>query len=297
LYFTANPNGEAEVINIQLRPHSKLRKLQFDLDFAEIVIKGRGSKGNIVTKYPIKKISLKTKGVSTLSGRKIWFDETLSRLNVDGRGLYLGEFDGDDKILILLKDGSYELRSFDLSTHFDNDLSRIEKYDPEKVYTLVHRDGKSGVYFVKRFLIESTAIGRRTSLINEEPGSKMILITAGPKPIVKVDITKGKAKTPESYEEDLAAFIDIKGMKAQGNRLSSYDIIKVELLSDEDEDNSEDPVDPTEPSPSSQREVIEEQAVEEDTAIIEKKLVAKLDLEITNPDEIEIDNKGQINLF
>lgn len=327
LYFTANPNGEAEVINIQLRPHSKLRKLQFDLDFAEVVIKGRGAKGNIVTKYPIKKISLKAKGVSTLSGRKIWFDETLSRLNVDGRGLYLGEFDGDDKILILLKDGSYELRSFDLSTHFDNDLSRIEKYDPEKVYTLVHRDGKSGIFFVKRFLIEPSAIGRRTSLINEEPGSKMILITAASKPVVKIDITKGKAKTPESYEEDLAAFIDIKGMKAQGNRLSPHDIVKVELLSVEEEDDQEDPVDSssaesspqTSASPSPQNEddaEVEDVENEEDSeknlvedtenitddtiespVVPEKKVTPKLDLEITNPDEIEIDNKGQINLF
>lgn len=316
LYFTANPNGEAELINIQLRPHSKLRKLQFDLDFAEVVIKGRGAKGNIVTKYPIKKISLKAKGVSTLSGRKIWFDETLSRLNVDGRGLYLGEFDGDDKILILLKDGSYELRSFDLSTHFDNDLSRIEKYNPEKVYTLVHRDGKSGFFFVKRFVIEPSAIGRRTSLINEEPGSKMILITAASKSVVKVDITKGKAKTPESYEEDLAAFIDIKGMKAQGNRLSSHDIVKVELLSLEEDDDQEDAVNSsgTKPLPqvsnssSSRNEEDAEGNSVEDTentsedgiespVTTEKKTTPKLDLEITNPDEIEIDNKGQINLF
>lgn len=324
LYFTANPNGEAELINIQLRPHSKLRKLQFDLDFAEVVIKGRGAKGNIVTKYPIKKISLKAKGVSTLSGRKIWFDETLNRLNVDGRGLYLGEFDGDDKILILLKDGSYELRSFDLSTHFDNELSRIEKYNPEKVYTLVHRDGKSGFFFVKRFLVEPSAIGRRTSLINEEPGSKMILVTAASKPVVKVDITKGKAKTPESYEEDLAAFIDIKGMKAQGNRLSSYDVVKVELLSAEEDDDQKVPVEPSNTSPSPQtsassstqneddvevenEEDTEENLVEdtenltEDTTespvVPEKKVTPKLDLEITNPDEIEIDNKGQINLF
>src|SRR5690606_2446724 len=189
LYFTANPNGEAEVINIQLRPHSKLRKLQFDLDYAEVAIKGRGSKGNIVSKYPIKKISLKTKGVSTLAGRKIWFDETLNRLNVDGRGIYLGEFDGDDKIFVLLKDGSYELRSLDLSTHFDNHMVRIEKYNPDKVYTLIHQDGKSGFYFVKRFLLENTAIGKRTTLINEEPGSKMILVTNVSNPLVKIDIT------------------------------------------------------------------------------------------------------------
>src|SRR5690606_21366534 len=239
LYFTANPNGEAEVVNVQLRAHSKLRKLQLDVDFTEIAIKGRGSKGNIVTKYPIKKIVLKSKGVSTLSGRKIWFDETLSRLNVDGRGIYLGECDGDDKILVVLKDGSFELRSFDLSTHFDNQMTRIEKYDPDKVYTLIHYDGKSGLYYVKRFVFENIAIGKRTSLINEEPGSKMILLTNASQPLVKINISKGKSKTSESYEENLAEFIDVKGMKAQGNRLSSHDVIEVELLSVEDEDIEE----------------------------------------------------------
>src|SRR5690606_12372478 len=245
LYFTANPNGEAELINIQLRPHSKLRKLQFDLDFAEIVIKGRGAKGNIVTKYPIKKISLKAKGVSTLSGRKIWFDEILNRLNVDGRGLYLGEFDGDDKILIVLKDGSYELRSFDLSTHFDHEFVKIEKYDPERVYSVIHKDGKSGNYYVKRFLIENMPIGKRTSLINEDVGSKLMIISNADSPVVKVDILKGKSKTPESYEQDLAEFIDVKGMKAQGNRLTPHDVKKLRLLSTEkiagDQEVSDEP--------------------------------------------------------
>ena len=143
LYFTANPNGEAEVINVQLKPHSKLKKLQFDIDFAETVIKGRASQGNIVSKYPIKKITLKSKGVSTLSGLKIWYDELLKRLNVDGRGKYLGEFDGDDKILQVNAAGWYELTSFDLSNHFDPGIVLMQKFDPEKVYGLVHYDTKS----------------------------------------------------------------------------------------------------------------------------------------------------------
>jgi len=328
LYFTANPNGEAEIINIQLRPHSKLRKLQFDLDFAEIAIKGRGSKGNIVTKYPIKKITLKAKGVSTLSGRKIWFDENLHRLNVDERGSYLGEFDGDDKIVVLLKDGSYELKPFDLSTHFDNQIVRIEKYNPDKVYTLIHRDGKSGFYYVKRFLLENTAIGKRSTLINEEPGSKMILTTNASVPIVKIDITKGKAKTPESYEENLAEFIDVKGMKAQGNRLSSHDVVKVELLSDENAEEEESGSNPPATSDSdanSQTAVADvkvtdvkngsefkngskehtdknTQTNQEDKNLAaaveaEKKERPKIDLEITNPDDIDIDDKGQMGLF
>src|SRR6202000_3255592 len=138
LYFSANPNGEAEVVNIQLKPHSKLRKLQFDEDFALIAIKGRNSMGNIITKYPVKKIILKAKGVSTLAGRKIWYDEILKRLNVDARGKYLGEFDGDDKVLAVLSTGVYELTSFDLTNHFDDKMLLIEKYNPEKVYSVIH---------------------------------------------------------------------------------------------------------------------------------------------------------------
>src|ERR1700712_3386818 len=138
LYFTANPNGEAEIVNVQLKPHSKLKKLQFDEDFAALTIKGRNSMGNIVTKYPVKKIVLKSKGVSTLAGRKIWYDEILKRLNADNRGKYLGEFDGDDRILTILSNGTYELTSFDLNNHFDDKMTLIEKYDPGKIYTVVH---------------------------------------------------------------------------------------------------------------------------------------------------------------
>ena len=157
LYFSANPNGEAEVVNIQLKPHSKLRKLQFDEDFALIAIKGRASMGNIITKYPVKKIVLKSKGVSTLAGRKIWYDDILKRLNVDGRGKYLGEFDGDDRILTVLSNGTYELTNFDLNNHFDDKMILIEKYEPEKVYSVLHFEGKSKNYMVKRFVFENTS--------------------------------------------------------------------------------------------------------------------------------------------
>src|SRR5580698_3973396 len=204
LYFTANPNGEAEVVNIQLKPQSKLKKLQFDEDFASLAIKGRNSMGNIITKYPVKKIILKTKGVSTLSGRKIWYDDILKRLNADGRGKYLGEFDGDDRVLTVLSDGTYELTSFDLNNHFDDKMTLIEKYNPEKVYSVVHVDGKSKNYMVKRFVFENTTLGRQTSIISEESGSKMILISGAAQPVVKVDQLKGKEQTPESIEIDLS---------------------------------------------------------------------------------------------
>jgi topoisomerase-4 subunit A len=314
LYFTANPNGEAEVINLQLRPHSKLRKTQLDLDFAEVAIKGRGSKGNIVTKYPIKKIVLKSKGVSTLSGRKIWYDEVLGRLNVDERGKYLGEFDGDDKIFVLMEDGSYELRPFDLTTHFDAHISRIEKYNPDRVYTLIHQDGKSKYYYVKRFLVENTAVGKRTSLINEEPGSRMILATNALQPRVKIDITKGKSKTAESYEENLLSFIDVKGMKAQGNRLSPHNVVAVELISEEEPDDAGKSDEPRgggdggagtptgvtgtdEGSSDEAQQAVSGSAAEQAEGAESSDGARKLELEITNPQDVEIDDKGQIGLF
>ncbi len=230
LYFTANPNGEAEIVNVQLKPHSKLKKLQFDEDFAALAIKGRNSMGNIITKYPVKKIVLKSKGVSTLSGRKIWYDDILKRLNADGRGKYLGEFDGDDKVLTVLSTGIYELTSFDLNNHFDDKMSVIEKYNPSKVYSVVHIDGKSKNYMVKRFMFENTAIGKQTSIISDENGSKLILISGAAQPAVKVEQLKGKEQTPETIETDLSTLIDVKGMKAMGNRLSQQAVKKVELV-------------------------------------------------------------------
>ncbi|MGV3509317.1 MAG: DNA gyrase/topoisomerase IV subunit A [Sphingobacteriaceae bacterium] len=325
LYFTANPNGEAEVVNIQLKPHSKLRKLQFDLDFAELAIKGRGSMGNTVSKYPIKKIVLKSKGVSTLAGRKIWYDDILKRLNADGRGKYLGEFDGPDKILTLLNNGTYELTSFDLSNHFDDKMILIEKYDPEKVFTVVHFDGKSKNYYVKRFVFEDSPVGKVTSIINEEPGSKLILISGAAQPVVKLDSLKGKSLTPETAEINLSDVIDVKGMKAQGNRLTSNEVKSVELIAEHD-----DPEDVPDPVPEvSLEEVVKEEKLdaEAEKEIIqtedaeaeepktakakpvkiieapsnkeepEKKPVKKVDFEITNPDDIEIDDKGQLGLF
>ncbi|GAA4784409.1 DNA gyrase/topoisomerase IV subunit A [Olivibacter ginsenosidimutans] len=308
LYFTANPNGEAEVVNVQLKPHSKLRKLQFDLDFAEIAIKGRGSQGNIVSKYPIKKIVLKSKGVSTLSGRKIWYDEILHRLNVDGRGKYLGEFDGDDRILTVMPDGTYSLNSFELTNHFDPKLLRIEKYKPEQVYTAVHIDGKSGNYLVKRFSFENTPLGRSTSIINDEPGSKLILLTNSKDPIVKLEILKGKNQLFEVLEQPLNTIVDVKGMKAQGNRLSQHDIRKISLLTTEEEvtEKSPDKVEEQEKKPIET--TLDGQHGEEDTKEtnggnadqieeVAEKPKPKIDFEITNPDDIDLEEGGQQSLF
>ncbi|TDO23250.1 DNA gyrase/topoisomerase IV subunit A [Pedobacter duraquae] len=236
LYFTANPNGEAEIITVQLKPHTKLKKLQFDVDFAEIAIKGRASQGNIVSKYPIKKILLKSKGVSTLSGLKIWYDDLLRRLNVDGRGKYLGEFDGDDKILQVHKEGWYELSTFELSNHFDADLLIIQKYDPEKAFSVVQYEGKAKNQFVKRFVFESIAVGKKQGFISEEPGSKLIYITSNPAAKLTIDVLKGKTQIPETLDVVLSEFIDVKGLKAIGNRLTQHDLKNMTLSEAEEEE-------------------------------------------------------------
>ena len=306
LYFTANPNGEAEVVNVQLKPHSKLKKLQFDEDFASIAIKGRGSMGNIITKYPVKKIILKTKGVSTLAGRKIWYDDILKRLNADGRGKYLGEFDGDDRILTVLSNGVYELSSFDLNNHFDDKMILIEKYEPQAVFSIVHIEGKSKNYLVKRFSFENIAVGKQVSLISEEAGSKMVLIghTA---PVISMTHLKGKDQIPETLELNLADVIDVKGMKAMGNRLSQHPVKSVELISDginqeteaaETNTNEEDTL--TSTSSNEDEPVVsqeDEPATPADQSEESPKPPKKIDFEITNPDDIDMDDQGQLGLF
>jgi len=326
LYFSANPNGEAEIVNIQLKPHSKLKKLQFDEDFAAVTIKGRASLGNIVTKYPVKKIVLKSKGLSTLSGRKIWYDEILKRLNADGRGKYLGEFDGDDKILTILSTGIYELTSFDLNNHFDDKMILIEKYNPEKVYSAVHIDGKSKNYLAKRFMFENTVIGKQVSLISDESGSKLVLISGVAHPLVRVVQLKGKEQAPETLEIDLATLIDVKGMKAMGNRLVQHPVKSVEFAgeipveesgqtgpADEEESTFETepiaetpaeaakPAETTKAAPEIKSDKAEPQTEPSKPVDVPSEAPPtppkKIDFEITNPDDIEMDDNGQLGLF
>jgi len=315
LYFTANPNGEAEIVNIQLKPHSKLRKLTFDIDFAEIAIKGRASQGNIVSKYPVKKVSFKNAGVSTLAGRKIWFDDVLRRLNADERGRYLGEFDGDDKILLVYRDGSYEFSSFDLSNHFDSEVLRMEKFAPQHVYTAVHQDGKSGTYYVKRFKFDDQPIGKRVSLINETPGSKLIVLTNGTTPIVRVNLLKGKTQTPETLEQSLNEIIDVKGMRAQGNRLSFHTVKKVKLITAEIDftekteeqtgnevrlqvDNTEKEIsmEPQKQDTTDDNDKVSVEKAKENAVVLDNGN-DEISLEITNPDDVNLDDSGQTSLF
>ncbi len=307
LYFSANPNGEAEVVTVQLKPHTKLKKLQFDLDYAEIAIKGRGSQGNILSKYPVKKILFKSKGVSTLSGLKIWYDSLLRRLNVDGRGKYLGEFDGDDKILQVHKDGWYELSTFELSNHFDADLILIQKFEPEKPFALVQYEGKAKNYFVKRFLFEPIAVGRKGGMISEEAGSKFMYLTSNPAAVLTVEVLKGKTQAPETLDVVLADFIDVKGIKANGNRLSQHDVKNISIANHEEieleiehKTTSAIPVSAEETGNEEESLNDEVQETEQEKSIAdapEEKPVKDVKFEITNPGDLDIDDKGQTKLF
>ena len=228
LYFSENLNGEAEVLRVTLKPKSRIKRLIFEVDFSELAIKGRASMGNILTKFEIHKIALKEKGVSTLGGRKIWFDEDVLRLNSDNRGKYLGEFGGDDMILVIYKTGEYLLCNFDLSNHFSDGILLIEKYNPQKVLTAVYFDAEQGFYYVKRFHLEDIQ-NREVGFIGEFPENKLIRFTWVGHPRFELEFG-GKNDGREPEVVDVEEFIGVKSYKAKGKRLSIYEIIKVNEL-------------------------------------------------------------------
>ena len=219
MYFSANPNGEAEVIKIHHKPRARLKKLIFEFDFGNLAIKGKSSMGNILTRNAVHKIALKEKGLSTLGGRKIWFDDAVLRLNVDGRGLFLGEFSADDKILIITKNGYFRITGFDLSNHFEDNILIIEKYRPGKVYSVVYWDAEQKFYYVKRFIIEESE--KPLCFINEDPESRMISITEVEYPRFEIEFG-GKHKTRGNEIIEVAEFIGVKSYKAKGKRLTSF---------------------------------------------------------------------------
>lgn len=228
LWFTANSNGEAETILVKLRPKPGVRKLKFEIEFSELAIKGRAALGNRVTKYPIAKIELKEKGVSTLSARKIWFDDTVQRLNAEGRGDYLGEFKPTDKILTIMQTGEYHLTGFDLFTKFDENMIVIEKWNPKKPVSAIYFDGDKKQYNVKRFLIEPSL--NKVSFISEHPDSFLEVVSTDWKPQIQLNFAKDKGIERASEVINLENFIAIKGLKAIGNRLTTYKVKNIDLL-------------------------------------------------------------------
>src|SRR6056297_1860950 len=227
LYMTANPNGEAEIVKVYLRPRPRLKKPVFEFDFSELAIKGRQSMGNILTKYAVHKIVLKDEGISTLGGRKIWFEEEILRLNDDGRGKYLGEFHSDDKILVITKSGKYRLTSYDLMNHFEDDVLIVEKFRPYKIFPAVYYDADLEYYYIKRFTIDPTE--KLTSFIGDNEESRLIKITEEEYPRLEVSFG-GKHKNRDSEIIEIADFIGVKSYKARGKRLSNYEVKVVKEL-------------------------------------------------------------------
>lgn len=227
LYLSINPNGEAEVIKIILKPRPRLRNLVIEKDFGELAIKGKSSMGNIVTKYGISKVALKEKGGSTLGGRKIWFDEDVFRLNHDSRGKYLGEFKDEEKLLVITKSGTFRTSSFDLSNHFEDDLILIEKFNPDKIFSAVYYDAAQKYYYIKRFNAEISE--KPVSFIGDSAGSKLIRITEMDYPRFEIEFGgRNKNRTNEIIEVE--EFIGIKSYRAKGKRLSNYEVALVKEL-------------------------------------------------------------------
>lgn len=232
LYLTANPNGEAETITVYLTQGAKARVKVFDFDFAEIEIKGRGAGGNILTKYPVRKIQFKMEGKSTLGGLNVYYDPSVGRLNTDQRGRLIGNFLGDDKILVCYKNGDYELTSFELTNRYESsDVRLIQKFDPQKVLSAIYFDGATKTFFVKRFLIETTTINKRFNFISDHKQSYLKLVTTDSQAQVVVTVTKGKEE--EQVEYDLEMLIDVKGWKAIGNKVSAYPVKEIQLIESE----------------------------------------------------------------
>lgn len=229
LYFSANPNGEAEVVTVMLRQSGSIKKLKWDLDFSDVLIKGRSSKGNLVTKYPVKRIELKEKGVSTLKPRKIWFDDVVSRLNVDGRGELLGEFKGDDLLLVIDQKGIVKTIPPDLLTRFSDDMIVLEKWNPDKPISVVHYVGDKERFYLKRFLIENP--NKEEVVIDEDSRSYMELVSTDWRPQLEIEFVKPRGKDPKpNLEVDVEEFIAIKGIKALGNQLTPEKVKNINVL-------------------------------------------------------------------
>ena len=281
-YFSANPNGEAEIVTINLRQAGSIKKLKWDIDFADVLIKGRASKGNIVTKYTVKRIELKEKGVSTLKPRKIWFDDVVRRLNVDGRGELLGEFRGDDLLLIVNQKGIAKTILPTMTSRFDDDMTVLEKWNPNKPLSAIYWDGDKERFYVKRFLIEQ---GNREDLfISEHQKSYLELVSTDWRPVVELEYSKPRGKEVKpNLSVDIEDFIAIKGIKALGNQLTSDKVKNINVMDSL-------PYEEPEEQEASEIEVVDEEDVSSQTAKTSKK-------KPENTEDPEADDEGQITLF
>jgi topoisomerase-4 subunit A len=281
-YFSANPNGEAEIVTINLRQAGSIKKLKWDIDFADVLIKGRASKGNIVTKYTVKRIELKEKGVSTLKPRKIWFDDVVRRLNVDGRGELLGEFRGDDLLLIVNQKGIAKTILPTMTSRFDDDMIVLEKWNPNKPLSAIYWDGDKERFYVKRFLIEQG--NREDIFITEHQKSYLELVSTDWRPVVELEYSKPRGKDAKpNLSVDIADFISIKGIKALGNQLTSEKVKNINVMESL-------PFEEPEEQEANEIEVVDEEDVSSETV----KASEKKSKNTEDPDE---DDEGQITLF
>ncbi len=287
-YFSANSNGEAEVVTINLRQAGSIKKLKWDIDFADVRIKGRVSKGNIVTKYTVKRIELKEKGVSTLKPRKIWFDDVVRRLNVDGRGELIGEFRGEDLLLVITQKGTAKTFLPVLTSHFDDDMIVLEKWNPNKPISVIYWEADKERFYVKRFLIENE--NREDIFISEHPKSYLELVSTDWRPAIEIEFTKARGKElKENQSIDIEEFISIKGMKALGNQLTTEKVKNI---------NASEPLPFEEPKTedASEMEVVDEEDVsgDKDTS---KSTNIKSKNTSDSKEENEDEDEGQITLF
>ena len=279
-YFTANPNGEAEAVTVLLRSVGSIKKLKWDIDFSDLAVKGRGVRGNTITKFAIRKVEFKSSGVSTLKPRKIWFDDTVQRLNVDSRGELLGEFRAEDKILIANQSGKIKAVTPDLQMHFEDDMIVLEKWKPNKPIAVLYYDGEKERYYIKRFLIESE--DKEEVFISDHSKSQLEIIVVDYRPMAEVVFSK---RSLENKEVNFEEFIAIKGIKAQGNQLTADKIKQVNLLASLPYEEPEEPE-------------VEEVEVVEEEVIKHSETIQETDDKKTPPKEDENTSEdGQITLF
>jgi topoisomerase-4 subunit A len=300
LYFSANSNGEAELVTVHLSAMAGARVKSFEYDFSKLAIKGRGAAGNQLTKYKIKRIDLKEKGGSTLGGVKVWWDEITGRLNGDEKGQYLGDFQDDERIIVFYNEGSYELNNYELTNRFDPaEVYSIQKYHAEQPIQCIYVEGGSKREYVKRFLIETSSLGKRFVFISEEKGSKLMLLSTAQPALVELstELKKGEVKKETL---DLAEFMDVKGWRTQGNRLSQEKVkkavLKSERVGDWEKVEDEPSVEADEPEPSDPSDNQESAAPAPKPAAAMESKVETPKKEVPMPKESD-DGKGQFNLF
>ena len=240
-YLSANPNGEAETVEVKLSQASTARKKIFDFDFSELEIKGRGARGNTITKYPVRKVDFKEAKGSTLSGLELWYDDGSGRLNKEGRGKRLGKFDGDDQIIAITKSGTYKITNYELTNRYEPEKTIfVEKFNPKKVIAAVYWDGEVKQHFVKRFQVETNSLDKEFGFISEGIGSRLEFVTSSDTPEIEIELVKGKGKGKETEVVNLEDIIDVKGWKAMGNRLSQFKVTKVKPVEEPEDTGLEE---------------------------------------------------------